>query len=385
MQEEKSFSINWRAIDWWLIAIIFVLAVFSYLGIRGASPLYGEDTKQLIWYGLGIAVMLGVMFIPGRVYYMLAPILYGLSILLLIGVLIFAEPINGSKSWFILGPPSFRLQFQPSELAKLVTIFTVARFLTDRRRRIEDGDMQESFWGLWPVFILFALPMALIVVEPDLGTTLGMAVTLLAMLTVSVRPRYTLTVVGVYASGLLALIFLYFFFPQLFFKIIKEYQWRRITAFLDRSIDPSNPDQYQLYYSLQSIGSGEFWGRSVPEQELLTFNRRVPFAQTDFVFSVIGERFGFLGSALLIMLYFFLLYRMIRIAMQTTSTFAHSVIAGIVGMFTFQIYENIGMTIGIMPITGITLPFLSYGGSSLLINLFAVGVVLGFSVRKESV
>lgn len=385
MQERKTFSIAWRSLDWWLIAIILIMAVFSYIGIRGASPLYGEDKKQLVWYGIGLIWMFVVMFIPARFYYSWAPILYALSLVLLIAVLIFAKPIYGSKSWLVFGPASLQLQFQPSELAKLAIIFMAARFLSDYRRRVEDGEIQERFWNLWPVFVMFAVPMLLIVVEPDLGTTLGVAVTLLTMLTVSVRPRYTLTVAGIYVSGVLVLALVYVFVPQLFFKIIKPYQWRRITAFLDRPLDPGNPDQYQLYYSLQSIGSGEFWGRNVPEEELLTFNRRVPFAQNDFIFSVIGERFGFLGSALLIMLYFFLLYRMIRIAMQTTSTFAHSVIAGIVGMFTYQIYENIGMTIGIMPITGITLPFLSYGGSSLLINLFAVGVVLGFSIRKEHV
>jgi len=229
---------------------------------------------------------------------------------------------------------------------------------------------------------LFAIPFVLIVKQSDLGNAVVLVGIFLSMMVITgIRLRHFLYLGGAAAFGTGILTILYFFQNELFFKIIKEYQWERITEFLSPEKDIQG-SSYQLTRSLIAIGSGTLQGKGL-SSETLSKSNWIPVSQSDFIFSVIGETFGFIGSAILLFLFFLLIYRMIRIAMDAEDPFGCYVISGIIGMFVFQIFENVGMSIGIMPITGITLPFISYGGSSLLTNMLAVAIVLNIGMRSK--
>ncbi|MBE3596790.1 MAG: FtsW/RodA/SpoVE family cell cycle protein [Hydrogenibacillus sp.] len=365
----------WRHFDWMTIGLILSFAVLSYLGISGANPSYGEPFKQIVWYGIGLVLLLAVQWLDGRTVMQLTPLFYGTALFLLLVVLVLGSS-TGEMRWLEYKG----IKLQPAEIAKLATILMGARWFALRE---EEGRESERFWDLWPFFALFAVPAVLILLEPDLGNTIVLLFVLMAVLAVAARVRHVLAVIGIYAAGVLALGGLYWFANPLFFKIIKVYQWNRITAFLVDPPNPSDPDQYQIYMSLLAIGSGEMSGKAGSDAYLLTQHHWVPEAQTDFIFAVIAEHYGFLGGATVVLLYFFLMYRLIRIGMEVRTPFERYVVAGLVGMWTFQIFENIGMTIKLTPITGITLPFLSYGGSSLTTNLFALGLVLAFGWRAR--
>ncbi|CAM3384119.1 FtsW/RodA/SpoVE family cell cycle protein [Hydrogenibacillus schlegelii] len=372
----RDAAFGWlRFFDWSIVGLIAAFAALSYLSIQGANPLYGEPVKQLLWYAVGFFLFAAVQAADARLVQNIAPILYGLSLVLLVLVLFFGQETNGARSWFQFGA----FKFQPAEMAKVATILMAARWFQERE---EAERPPERFGELWPFFALVAAPAFLILIEPDLGDAVVLAVVLVAMLAVAGRLRHAAGVLGLYGLGIALLAALYRFWPAVFFKLIKEYQWRRITAVLADPPNPADPSQYQVYMSLQAIGSGQMFGKAGSGGTLLTELRLVPEAQTDFIFAVIGERFGFLGAATVLLLYFFLLYRLVQIGMQVRTTFERATVAGLVGMWTFQIFENIGMTVKLTPITGITLPFISYGGSSLTTNLIALGLVVSFGWRS---
>jgi rod shape determining protein RodA len=364
-----------RHFDWSILIILMGLAFFSYIGIEGANPRYGEETKQLLWYGVGFVAMGLVLFFDYQWLNQFSYIFYGLGILLLIGVLIFGPVTNNTTSWFDVGG----VKIQPAEFMKLFIILSVARWFAKRKEKELEF---RAFYQLWPVFLLFGVPFLLIVIQPDLGNAvvlMGIFIPMLIVAGVRLRHFVYLGIIGL--MGVATLAFIYLFHRDLFFEIIEEYQWRRITSFLNPQLDVQGAG-YQLNQSLIAIGSGTLEGKGF-SGETLSNNNWVPYAETDFVFSVIGEKFGFIGGSLLLLLFFLLIYRMIRIAMETENLFGSYVISGIIGLFVFQIFENIGMTIGLMPITGITLPFISYGGSSLLTNMVMIGIVLNIGMRRK--
>ncbi|MBE3555316.1 rod shape-determining protein RodA [Thermicanus aegyptius] len=366
-----------RYFDWSILFILGGLALFSYFGISGANPTHGEAMKQLLWYGISFGVLILFQWIDYRWLTYLSYPLWGVGVLSLLALLLFGPITNNTTGWFEFGG----IKIQPAEFMKLFTILAVSYWFS----RMKEKEVEiRAFYQLWPVFLFFGLPFLLIVKQPDLGNAVILIGILFAMLIVAgVRWRHILYVAMIGLSGIAVLAYIYLFHNDFFFdKIIKKYQWNRITVFLNPDAASTADAGYQVSKSLIAIGSGLLQGKGFT-QKTLTETNWVPEAQTDFVFSVIGEKFGFIGSSILILLFFLLIYRLIRIAMETEYDYGKYVIGGFVGMFVFQIFENIGMTIGIMPVTGITLPFISYGGSSLLTNMIAIAIVLNIGLRRK--
>lgn len=373
MSEDKNPFL--RNFDWSILLILLGLAFFSYMGISGSDKPFLAN-RQLLYYGVGFVALVIMMFIDFRYLNQFSYVFYGVGLVLLVGLFIIAEATRETLSWYSIGG---YFNLQPAEFMKLFVILSVSSwFAKMKEKQIE----LEKFYQLWPFFLLFGVPFMLIVLQPDLGNALVLSGVFFSMIIVTgVRLRHITYIGGIIAAGIGILTYIYFAHNTLFFKIIKEYQWLRLTAFISDDVN-TQVEGYQLFRSLIAIGSGTLQGKGV-DADTLVKNNWVPVSESDFIFSVIGETFGFIGSSTLILLFFLLIYRLIRVAMTTDDLFASYVISGIIGMFVFQIFENIGMTIGIMPITGITLPFVSFGGSSLLTNMAAVGIVLGIGMRRR--
>jgi len=362
---------NLKQFDYLIIIIIIALAIISYLGISSIDPSYA--VKQMKWYLVAFLFMLTILFIDREFLLSNVYPLYGFGTLLLIGVLLFGNETKGIVGWYDFGG----IKFQPSELMKIILILTIAKYLSKR-----EEEPFSSFFSLFPLFLLLLLPLTLILMQPDLGTALIFVGILLSMmLTYGVKVRHFLLIFLIVLLGVGFLVILYFYFPEVFFKILKPYQWKRLTSFIDPFKD-AKESGYQIIQSLIAVGSGELSGKGYLEgtQGKLNF---IPEAHTDFIFAVIAEQFGFIGASILILLFFILIYRIIKIGIETNDLFGKYVISGIVGMFVFQIFENIGMTISLMPITGIPLPFISYGGSSLLTNMITIGIILNIGMNRK--
>ncbi len=372
MSKEKNPFL--RNIDWSILIIIVGLATFSYLGIANSDKPWLAN-KQIVIYIAGFIAIAVMILIDYRYLNQFSSIFYVIGLALLVGLFIYGKTTNKVLAWYNLG----FFSLQPAEFMKLFVILSVSSWFAKKK---EQGIELVVFYQLWPFFVLFGVPFLLIVLQPDLGNALVFTGIFFSIMVVTgVRGRHFAYIGGMISAGIGALTYIYLAHNDVFFKIIKPYQWRRLTEFISDDVDRLDQG-YQLTQSLIAIGSGTLQGKGV-DAETLVKNKMVPVSESDFIFSVIGETFGFIGGALLIMLFFLLIYRMIRIAMTTDDLFASYVISGIIGMLVFQIFENIGMTIGIMPITGITLPFISQGGSSLLTNMAAVGIVLGVGMRRR--
>ena len=354
-----------------LIAAISLLSVYS--STNQAGSVFKSDflMKQVSWLCLGIVFLILVSNFNYRRFFDFGWLLYIASILLLILVLLIAEPRSGAQRWLeILG-----LNFQPSELARLAVILVLARHLSKRGQLNNYGNSSLRFDSrifrdlIVPIFIV-ALPMLLIFKQPHLGAALSLLPVLLAMLFMSgINSKY---IVSLIISGGLFLPFLWHF--------LKVYQKARILVFLNPNLDPLGAG-YTIIQSKIAVGSGGFFGKGwlAGTQNQLNF---LPERHTDFIFSVVGEEFGFLGASLLIILYYFIILRAIKIYQATNDAFAQLVIIGIVSLLTFQICLNIAMTLGVMPVVGLTLPLLSYGGSSLIMTFIIFGIILNINKKR---
>ncbi len=364
-----------KQLDWTILLILLGLGVFSYLGISGSAAGMEVATKQVLWYFVGFGILFVSLLIDYRLYYGLAYILYAFGVVLLIGVL-FTPERNGASSWYNLGP----ILFQPSELMKLFVIIAVARCLTKQQEIY--GKAVQTFSRLALPCALFGLALVLILKQPDLGTAMVFVGIMMAMLIAGgLRLRHAAFFGGLFGLFFAGMTLLYQFDQPLFFKIIKPYQWDRIVYWLNPYLD-AQKSGFQLIQSLIAIGSGQLTGKGVTTPTQASYGW-VPVGESDFIFTVIAEKMGFIGAGVLMILFFLLIYRMIRIGMETHDPFGSYVISGVVGMLTVQVFENIGMTIQLMPITGIPLPFISYGGSSLITNFLIIGVVLNIGMRNQ--
>jgi rod shape determining protein RodA len=362
-----------RCMDWMLILILIGFGIFSYFGISGASAGMQLQGKQLIWYLIGFLFLTFVLLFDYNWIGNCSYFLYGVGLLLLIAVL-FTPARNGAHSWFNFG--SFL--FQPAELVKIITIMALAKYLS---KKTEAERAFDRIVELIPVFALVGSPMLLILIQPDLGNSVVFTGILLSMMVVGGVKGRQFILFGALASVCFGFMtYLYQFQQDMFFKVIKPYQWNRVVFWLNPDLDPGG-DGFQLKQSLIAIGSGQLTGKGF--QETQAKFGWIPVGESDFIFTVIAEQVGFIGASLLIFLFFLFIYRMIRIALDAKDPFGAYLVTGVVGMFVFQIFENIGMTIQLMPITGITLPFISYGGSSLITNFMIVGLVLNVGMRRK--
>ena len=356
---------------------ILLLSVLA-LGIVGLVTIYSAThaslvaqridpgfylKKQLTFVTLGVVVILVAASFDYRFVKVYAGIIYVASLALLVLVRTpLGTTVRGSQRWFQL----FGFQLAPSELAKLALVAMLAAFLSQLR----SSDL--SLQALYRATAIAAVPGLLVFLQPDLGTSIVLVAILVGILVVAgARARHL---------GVLALTAIVLIFGALQLGLVKDYQIARLTAFFDPQNDPQRSD-YNRTQAEIAIGSGGLLGRGYLKgtQTNLDF---VPEQHTDFIFTVIGEEFGFVGAIFVLMLFALLIWRAVRIALLAKDPFGTYLAAGIASMLAIQVFVNVGMTLGIMPITGIPLPFVSYGGSSFLTNCAAVGLLLNVHMRR---
>ena len=372
-----------KKLDWPIVVILVVFMVVSTLVIRSAilsrPDWAGMDVKNMIFYAIGFVALMVVALTDYRIWFRGTLLIYVLGVLLLVSVLLWGREINGAKSWFVLADG---LSFQPAELFKIVLIMTAAYLISKR-----EGEPLEFFRDLIPIFICVAIPFVLVMAQPDLGNAVIYLVILTGMLWIgNLKYSHVLAGILIVAVFVAAFLFMYDKYHDPLYEYLlaqgKSHWMDRIDTFLDPE-NVSEDARYQLNKSLIAIGSAGMFGEGYM-QGTSVHNSFVPYTYSDSVFVVIGEEFGFMGASVLLMIYFFLMYRLILIAIQCTHFGGALMIIGIVTMFVFQIFENIGMLIGIMPLTGITLPFISYGGTSLLINMLSIGIVMSIKIHHAA-
>lgn len=397
------------AVDPVLVAAILVLSIFGVAMIYSAGVIHIPTAvtqnawiRQSMWLFIALGTFTFVSRVPLRWLEWVAVPAYVLSLVLLAATLVIgtgAGTAQGVKSWIGFG--AFR--FQPAEVAKIATILLLARVLSQRHER------PQSFRSLAVPAVLVAIPLGLVMLQPDIGTAMaftgilfavlfwaGTPVALLALLAspvVSLIVAFDTTLWSLYFLGIIAFLYFYRYRLYLFESVtvvlanfaagvvsqplwnsLAGYQKNRILVFLDPEVDPRGAG-YQLIQSKVAIGSGGLTGKGFTLGTQKKFNF-LPEQHTDFIFSVIGEELGFIGTTFVIVLFGFVLMRLIRMAQDSSDPFAGLVLFGILGAWLVHIVVNIGMTVGVVPITGIPLPFVSYGGTFLLMSWVAVAVAV---------
>jgi len=332
------------------------------LGFWSYTAKSAPFAKQFMFMAVGLLAMVVGMILNNQTLYRLAYPLYTITIILLILVLLFGTVVNGSRRWFPIG--GFR--FQPSEMAKVVVILVMARYLSRTRLNPGGFTLKGIFWPL----LLIAIPMALVIRQPDLGTSLAIGACGAGILFfIGIRPR-TLLLLGI--TAMIAVVPLW--------QTLHTYQKKRVLTLVNPAADPLGSG-YHLNQSKIAVGSGAFSGKGYMQgtQSQLEF---LPEHTTDFVFSVLSEEWGFLGSTFVVSLYCALIFLLLRVALKSRDLFATFVVVGIATLFLFHAVVNIGMVIGVLPVVGITLPLFSYGGTSVMVSMFCIGIVLGISMRR---
>jgi len=363
MQRLSSF----RDFDWTLLTLTLLLSIISVLEIKSATlhtKFHGFGEKQVLFLLAGLALMFLISFIDYHSLLDIAPWAYGIGLLALLAVLAVGTRVMGGKRWINLGGG---VHFQPSEWVKLILILVIARF----------------FWGLigrelgWldigKAFALVGIPMLLVLKQPDLGTALTYFPVLVAGLFLGgIRPQkvivlllgFAILVGGAWISG----------------KRLKPYQQARINSFINPDTDPRGSG-YQIKQSLIAVGSGGLWGKGT-NKGTQTQGDFLPIPYTDFIFAAFCEEHGFVGGIGVLLLYFLILTRLIQNAQQAADIPGTFIIMGVVAVLLFQIVVNIGMVVGLMPVTGIPLPLMSYGGSSILFTFLALGIVMNIRMGR---
>ena len=375
--------LSFRDFDWTLLALVLVLCTISVFEIYSATlhtkyaaiPGFFNDqkvwvpgrmgfhTKQLYWIGGGLVAMFLFAKIDYHKLIDFVPWAYGVCLLALVAVLAVGQKVLGAKRWIRLGP----VHFQPSEWVKLVLILAVARYFANL------GGRSLSWKDIFKAFALVGLPMVLVLKQPDLGTTLTYTPILIAgLLLGGINLRQAL-VLGTCALALVAGVWMSG-------KLLKPYQKARLTSFIDPGSDPRGAG-YQLLQSKIAVGSGGVWGKGAAKGTQ-TQGDFLPIPHADFIFAAFSEEHGFVGAVSVLLLYFFILMRLIQNAQTAADLSGSLIIMGVVAVLAFQIAVNVGMVIGFMPVTGIPLPLMSYGGSSVLFTFLALGVAMNVRMRR---
>ncbi|HEU4965429.1 MAG TPA: FtsW/RodA/SpoVE family cell cycle protein [Bacilli bacterium] len=379
----------YRDLDILAILTVVALCMASFLAISSATHSIDGGTsyvvKQMVFAGVGFVAMLWLIRIDYRFLVRYAEILVGVLIALLI-VVLFMPEINGAHGWIIL-PGGFSLQ--PSEFFKIAFILLMGKLLANEQED-EDGKRPDPLRNYLFLIGYGILGIGLIVIEPDLGQTIVLMSILGAAMFVHLPPKWFWSLVSLFLVFGILFGVCAFVFPDEFLHILdvirdkgllEDHQYERFESFIYPERDLANQG-YQVYQAQVAIGSGQLFGKGL-YQGSQTQGNWVPEQQTDFIFSVIGEELGFVGSVAVIFLFFLLVYRIITIGMQANDRTGMYICAMVAGMFAFQIFENIGMSLQLVPMTGVTLPFISYGGSSVLTNFILIGIVLNIGFRRR--
>lgn len=395
--------LNYRDLDWRVIGAALLLSMIGVLLIMSAQhhaeSVYSQDfyLRQLLWLLLALVGFAAVIHLPLRLFDLTAYLFYGITLGLLVLVLVIGSSRMGAMRWLSFGP----INVAPADIAKLAVVLALARFFAYTKLP------PESKRRLALSAILTLLPVMLILKQPDLGTSLVFWIILFVLWFWSgLSPIYLVLILSPLASLVAAshwlawalyfvvlLIFLFLSRPGMLFSVLvvvanlafgiitpylwnraPEYQKLRILTFLDPGSDPRGAG-YQIIQSKIAIGSGGIWGKGLlsGSQTRLDF---LPERHTDFVFSVLGEEFGLWGAMVVIILFGIIFYRAVRIAARCRSRFAAGITMGAAAVLLFQFFVNVGMTLGFMPVTGLALPFLSYGGTSLLLTWVLIGLIV---------
>ncbi len=354
-----------------IIALIFLavsVSVIYSLVFGGTND--GLGLKQALIGGIGIVSMIAVSFIDYRFFRGTSWIFYIISMILLILVNFIGKTANGAENWIDL---KF-FQLQPSEVAKICLIFSYATFFSDKIGKIKWRDILVSILMLLP-------PLVLILIEPDLGTAMVIVFIYFIMLILSKPSKIQLAAIFVTIAIGISTIALAYLDIKPFGQMFKDYQRKRIEVFLNPNMDPYGRG-YNVKQAQITIGSGGITGKNLGKgtQSQLQF---LPEAHTDFIFAGIAESFGFLGCIVLLFLYCYFIVRIITIAQLALDNFGMLIAFGVAAMFFFQVLENVGMNLGLLPVTGIPLPFLSSGGTSLLVSFLSIGIVESIFIRHK--
>jgi len=351
--------------DWGLALLVLLLATVGLLilhsaagaGVKGHNLLY----KQMIWFGIGMAAMLAAFAVPYNRLHLWASWIYAVAVVLLVLVLLLGKQVSGSTRWLVLGPVSL----QPSEFAKLAVVTILARYYaykaTDRGLVLAE---------LIKPFLWTTLPFLLIVRQPDLGTAIVLLLIVGSMtLFVKIEKRSLAVLLLMGAAAV----------PMVWF-VLKDYQKERIMTFLNAEKDPLGTG-YHIIQSKIAIGSGMLTGKGYLKgtQTSLAF---LPEQHTDFIFSVYAEEWGFVGSVLILLLFLSFIAWGLNIAFRSKNPFGAIMAVGITSMIFWQVFINIGMVMGLMPVVGVPLPFVSYGGSSVLTTMLGTGILMNVSMRR---
>lgn len=362
-------------VDIGIIIPLIIFAIISVLTIYSAQSLLTDANnlyiKQIIWYIVGFVLAYFIMFIGNDYIYKNIWFFYGIGVIALIALLIFGTPINDAKCWFTIKHIG---TIQPSEFMKIILIITEATLIDKFNKDFPNPTIKEEFFFLIKIGIVVFIPSILTFLQPDTGVVLIYLLITIVMLFISgIRYRWFVLLILLAAIGIGSVLLIYFLNNELFIKIFGTSFFLRV----DRLLDWSNSSGYQLENGISAIGAGGFLGAGFNNTPIY-----FPEPQTDFIFAVFASNFGFLGVILLLGLITFFDIRLIMIANKNNFNINKYVIAGIVGMLIYQQLQNIGMTFGLMPITGITLPFISYGGSSLLSYMIMAGII--FSISNQT-
>ncbi len=372
----------WRHLDPVLIASVVAVSIAGIVIVYSATkvPLSGQGIaptyyakKEAIFVVIGIGVMFAVAAVDYRRFRDWAAVLYGLSLFLLIAVFAVGRRVKGAQAWFQVGS----YQFEPSELAKLALIIALSAYAASFKGRL-------SARALIVVLVMAVVPFALIFKQPDLGTALVLSAVVVAIVVISGASLRQLVVVAVIAViGVVGLIEA---------GVLHQYQVQRLTSYLGTGdsvsqkllADPHNlnaASEYNVVKSKDAISNGGLHGTGLFKGSQTNLSE-VPEQRTDFIWSAVGEQLGFVGSAVLLLLFLVVMWRTWAAAAVARDLFGTLVCVGVLAMLVFQVFENIGMTMGIMPVAGIPLPWMSYGGSAILIEFAAVGLVLNVRMRR---
>ena len=354
---------KWRSLDPVLLLVSLTLSVFGILAVyvAGTEAQQAYATNQALGFVLGVVGGVPLALIDYRLWRRHLKFIYGLIILMLLFVLLLGDTAGGAQRWVDIGP----VQVQPSEFAKLGMVIVLAGYFAERAV------------GEHTVFLralgVLTIPALLVFVQPDLGTALVFGAIFVAMSYIAGAKVVQLA--GLVAAGVAAVIL------AVKLKILEEYQVARLTAFM-------NPEEagsvgYQVAQSKMAIGSGGITGKGLDAQTLANLGF-LPEEQTDFIFSNLAERVGFVGSIVLIALFFLLVWRILHVATISRDRFGVLIAVGVATVFLFHVFVNVGMTMGIMPVTGIPLPFISYGRSNLVVSILSLGLLQSIAIHSKA-
>jgi rod shape determining protein RodA len=362
-----------RRLDWVLLAAGAALVAYGLWVVAGITrfDVPGDEdyyvVRQVFAAGVGMAALVFATVVPLDLARRHWRLVYGATLSLMVVVFLAAETIRGSKRWIDVGP----IQFQPSELGKVLFVLAIAAFLVERAGRVTRRRTIVSALGLG------AVPIGLVFLQPDLGTALVYSAGLFAVLFfVGVRWRQLLALLVVAGAGALAVLWI---LPASGIQVLKPYQADRFTGFLDRGRDPAGLT-WNVNQSITAIGSGGLDGRGVIEASQTRLDY-LPEHATDFAFASLGEQRGFVGCSILLLLYLLVVWRGLRVVTVAGDLYGAVVAGALVFLFLFQVFVNVGMAMGLAPVTGIPLPFVAVGGTSMVSNLFLIGVLQGIHAR----